>query len=41
MGRLSRLWCCLLRRRTEAETQAFAMGIEVGRQIESMKKGSS
>ncbi len=36
-----RLWCCLRKRRTEAETKAFAIGIEVGRQIESIKKESS
>lgn len=40
MGKLSQLWCCIRRRRTDEETRAFAMGIEVGRQIEQMKKGS-
>lgn len=38
MGGLKKFWCCLRRRRTESETQAFAMGIHVGRQIERMKK---
>lgn len=37
---IRRIWCCLRRRRTDDETKAFAMGIEVGRQIEQMKKGS-
>lgn len=36
---LSQLWRRLRQRRTESE--AFAMGIQVGRQIEQMKKENS